>query len=181
MPLNGVSTFDLVLISKHILGITPFDSPYKYIAADVNKSGTVTAFDMVQVRQLILNIKTEFSQNDSWRFVDASHDFAASTTNPAAQNFAEFLDINQLSQDMTDVDFIGVKIGDINGNAAANSLLGAESRTTNGSLTFNVADRFVEAGETVTVDFTSANIAACLLYTSPSPRDATLSRMPSSA
>ena len=27
----------------------------------------------------------------------------------------------------------------------------------------------------------SANISACLLYTSPSPRDATLSRMPSSA
>ena len=27
-PLNGVSTFDLVLISKHILGITEFDNPY---------------------------------------------------------------------------------------------------------------------------------------------------------
>ena len=58
-PLNGVSTFDLVLISKHILGISAFDSPYKYIAADVNKSGTITAFDMVQLRQLILNINSE--------------------------------------------------------------------------------------------------------------------------
>ncbi len=163
-PLNGVSTFDLVLISKHILGITPFDSPYKYVAADVNKSGTVTAFDMVQVRQLILNIRTEFPQNDSWRFVDAKHDFAASTTNPAAQNFGEFMDISQLSSSMMDVDFVGIKIGDINGNAAANSLLGAESRTTTGALTFNVADRFVEAGETVTVDFTSANIAAAQGY-----------------
>ena len=33
------------------------------------------------------------------------------------------------------------------------------------------------AGETVL----SAELIACLLYTSPSPRDATLSRMPSSA
>jgi len=40
-PLNGVSTFDLVLISKHILGITKFDNPYQYIAADANKSDRV--------------------------------------------------------------------------------------------------------------------------------------------
>ena len=37
-----------------------------------------------------------------------------------------------------------------------------------------IGDRFLE-----TADPTSASI--CLLYTSPSPRDATLSRMPSSA
>ena len=36
----------------------------------------------------------------------------------------------------------------------------------------------VEAGATVAVD---GLIGYCLLYTSPSPRDATLSRMPSSA
>ena len=30
-------------------------------------------------------------------------------------------------------------------------------------------------------DLMAADVAACLLYTSPSPRDATLSRMPSSA
>ena len=163
-PLNGVSTFDLVLISKHILGITTFDSPYKYIAADVNKSGSITAFDMVQLRQLILNINTEFSNNDSWRFVDAEYDFSASTTNPAAQDFAEFKNINQLAANMMNIDFVGVKVGDINGSASANSLLGAESRTTNGTLNFNVTDRLVEAGETVTVDFTSANIATAQGY-----------------
>ena len=163
-PLNGVSTFDLVLISKHILGITTFDSPYKYIAADVNKSGTITAFDMVQLRQLILSINTEFSNNDSWRFVDAEYDFSASTTNPAAQDFAEFKNISQLAANMMNVDFVGVKIGDVNGNASANSLLGAESRTTNGTLNFNVTDRLVEAGETVTVDFTSADIATAQGY-----------------
>ena len=163
-PLNGVSTFDLVLISKHILGITPFDSPYKYIAADVNKSGTITAFDMVQLRQLILNINTEFSNNDSWRFVDADYDFSVATTNPAAQDFAEFKNVSQLATDMMNLDFVGVKIGDVNGSAAANSLLGAESRTTDGTLNFNVTDRLVEVGETVTVDFTSADIATAQGY-----------------
>ena len=149
--LNGVSTFDLVLISKHILGITRFDSPYKYIAADVNKSGTVTAFDMVQLRQLILNITSEFPANDSWRFVDAKHEFTES--NPANEAFDELYHINNHNEDMENMDFIGVKIGDVNGNAQANSLLGAESRNTVGTLTLTTADRLVEIGETVSLTF----------------------------
>ncbi len=156
-PLNGVSTFDLVLISKHILGLQTFDSPYKYIAADVNKSGSITAFDMVQLRQLILNVTSEFPNNTSWRFVDAKHEFTSA--NPAAENFAEFMSINDLDGAMSDVNFIAAKIGDVNGTASANSLLGAESRTVNGTLSLNATDRLVEAGQTVTVDFTSADIA----------------------
>ena len=46
---NGVSTFDLVLIQKHILGIEKLDSPYKVIAADVNNSESVTAIDLVEL------------------------------------------------------------------------------------------------------------------------------------
>ena len=161
-PLNGVSTFDLVLISKHILGISQFDTPYKYIAADVNKSGSITAFDMVQLRQLILNITSEFPNNDSWRFVEGGYEFTSA--NPAAESFNEFMSINNLSADMPNMDFTAVKIGDVNGNALANSLLGAESRTTNGTLNLNVTDRFVEAGQTVTVAFTAANIANATGY-----------------
>ena len=44
----------------------------------------------------------------------------------------------------------------------------------NGPVTFNGITRF-------TKDMITNNIKVCLLYTSPSPRDATLSRMPSSA
>ena len=161
-PLNGVSTFDLVLISKHILGLTPFDTPYKYIAADVNKSGTITAFDMVQLRQLILNITSEYPNNDSWRFVEGGYEFTSA--NPAAESFNEFLSINNLADDMPNLDFTAVKIGDVNGSALANNLLGAESRSTNGTLNLNVADRFVEAGQSVTVEFTSDNIASATGY-----------------
>ena len=46
--LNGVSTFDLVLISKHILGVQPLDTPYKMIAADVNNSKSITTLDLIQ-------------------------------------------------------------------------------------------------------------------------------------
>ena len=161
-PLNGVSTFDLVLISKHILGITPFDSPYKYIAADVNKSGSITAFDMVQLRQLILNITSEFPNNSSWRFVERDYEFTSA--NPAAESFNEFISINNLDHNMNNMDFTAVKVGDVNGNALANSLVASEARTTNGTLNINVADRFVEAGQTVTVDFAAADMAAVQGY-----------------
>jgi hypothetical protein len=55
-PLNGVTTYDLVLMSKHILGIEPLGSPYKMIAADANKSNSITTFDIVELRKLILGI-----------------------------------------------------------------------------------------------------------------------------
>ncbi|MBK9335867.1 MAG: hypothetical protein IPM98_04525 [Lewinellaceae bacterium] len=58
-PLNGVSTFDLVLINKHILGLEPLSTPFKMIAADANNSRSITTFDIVELRKLILGIYTE--------------------------------------------------------------------------------------------------------------------------
>jgi hypothetical protein len=156
--LNGVSTFDLVLISKHILGVTLLDSPYKLIAADANNSGTVTTFDMVEIRKLILFINTEFPNNTSWRFIDKSFTFA-NPANPFASYFPEVININNISADELNNNFYAVKIGDVNGSATAN-LLGAEDRNMNGQLVFNVDDVAVKAGETYTVNFTAQDFNA---------------------
>ena len=70
--LNGVSTFDLILISKHILGIDYLDSPYKIIAADIDKSGIVSTLDLIKLRKLILDIDDALPNgNKSWRFVQS--------------------------------------------------------------------------------------------------------------
>ncbi|MEP7269165.1 MAG: hypothetical protein ABI844_16210, partial [Saprospiraceae bacterium] len=45
-PMNGVSTLDLVLIQKHILGVQSLNTPYKIIAADVDHNNDVTAIDL---------------------------------------------------------------------------------------------------------------------------------------
>ena len=103
-----------------------------------------------------MNVTTEFPNNDSWRFIDAHHEFTSS--NPAAESFNGFYSINAVNEEMEDMDFVGVKIGDVNGNAQANSLLGAESRTTDGTFSLTSPDRFVEAGENVTVTFTAAEM-----------------------
>lgn len=56
--MEGVSTFDLVLISKHVLGIEPFLNPFQLIAADENNSGSVTTFDLNEIRRLLLGVKS---------------------------------------------------------------------------------------------------------------------------
>lgn len=151
-PLNGVSTFDLVLISKHILGVTPLGSPYKIIAADANKSGTVSTFDLVEIRKLILFINSDFPNNTSWRFVDKSFSFP-NPSNPFATAFPEVINLNDVTADMLNNNFVAIKIGDVNGSAAVNLLGAAQERTMVGDLVFNADDINVEAGNTYTVEF----------------------------
>jgi len=115
-PRNGVTTFDLVTISKHILNINTLDSPYKMIAADANNSGTITTLDLVQIRKLILFIDNEFSNNTSWRFVDGAYNFP-NASNPWAEVFPEVININNVTADQLSNNFVAVKIGDVNGSA----------------------------------------------------------------
>lgn len=115
--INGVSTFDLVLTSKHILGLEPLDSPWKMIAADANRSNSVTTFDIVETRKLILGIYTAYPGNTSWRFFPASATFP-NPANPFSGNLPpENISIQNLQADYTGGNFKGVKIGDTNNTA----------------------------------------------------------------
>lgn len=118
--LAGVSTFDIVQISKHILNLKPFDSPYKHIAADVNGSGTITTLDLIQLRRLVLNLHTELPNTSSWRFVRADYPFFY-PHRAEAEVFPTTFNLNNLTQDWPDADFIGIKMGDINESALLRS------------------------------------------------------------
>lgn len=115
-PLNGVSTFDLLLIIKHVLNTKKIENPYELIAADVNKSGSISILDMLQLRKIILGVDKEFKENKSWRFVDANFTFKKEASH---YQFPEIVNINDLNGS-AEVHFYGIKIGDINGNAVAN-------------------------------------------------------------
>jgi hypothetical protein len=149
-PLNGVTTFDLVLITRHILGVQLLDSPYKMIAADVNNSGTITTLDVIQLRRLILSIDDEFANNTSWRFVPAAYSFPVAT-NPWFESFPEVINVNDLSSGaLSDQDFIGVKIGDVNGSAVL-TLGAVEDRGGRGEYYLETEDRSFGSGEAVEV------------------------------
>jgi hypothetical protein len=148
-PLNGVTSFDLLLMTAHVLGTQPLTSPYKLIAADANRSGMVTTIDIIEVRKLILHITDHFQNNTSWRFVPKSYVFP-NPANPFTPAFPESLPLTA-GQQMPDADFVGIKIGDVNGNANPGFTGNGTEERTNAVLPFITEDRDVVAGEEITV------------------------------
>ena len=131
--LNGVSTADIVKIQKHILGISYLEDPYKIIAADVNNNKTITSSDISELRKLILGITTQFKNNGSWAFIDASYKFTTDMTSayrdevlkePYPRNYI----ISPFEKSMV-INFNGVKIGDLNETVNANLFNTASGRT----------------------------------------------------
>ena len=108
--LNGISTLDLILIQRHILGLDIFDDSRKYIAADINNDAKVSASDLVELRRLILGITEKFNNNGSWRFC----------TEIPLFNLNSKIEVNEKYQvsngqnDIINLNFTGIKVGDIN-------------------------------------------------------------------
>jgi len=158
-PLNGVTTYDIVLMQRHILGITPFDDPYLYFAADIDRSGEVNVIDVAELRRLILGSKDAFANNNSWRFIDMYHQFGHG--NPLNGNFNETYFVRNFNQALLDASFTAVKVGDLNSSATANSR-SAEVRSTGTPLAFLIEDRNFERGELITVPFMAADFESLL-------------------
>ena len=137
--LNGISTFDLVLISKHILGTALLDSPYKLIAADVNNSGSISTLDLIILRQNLLLQRSDFAGNTSWRFVPTAFSFP-DPQNPWSASFPEVINVNDL-QGKVQVDFVAIKVGDVN-NSALNDI----QQRSNHSLVLGIPNLQVDEG-----------------------------------
>ena len=152
-PLNGITTYDLVLLGQHLLEINTLESPYQLIAADVNNSGSVTALDMIALRRMILTIDTQFPNNDSWRFIDADYLFP-NAENPFLTTFPESHSINDLSNDLIK-DFIAVKTGDLNQSAIVNSLTAGDVREERSPWLLEMADQEIYRGQEYCVPITA--------------------------
>ncbi len=113
---DGVTTLSLINIQRHILFIQVLNSPYKIIAADANNNGVIATSDLISLQRLILNIDPQFP-NSSWRFLKADYQFT-DPTNPLAEDWPEYWTYPNVMQDYPDEDWIGIKIGDVVGNAS---------------------------------------------------------------
>ena len=151
---NGVSTLDLVLIQRHVLGIQKLNSPYKAIAADVNKDDKITAGDLVELRKLILGIVPEFQNNQSWRFVGKQHTFA-DANNPWP--FNEFITLENFSTSQMHNDFVAVKVGDVNQSASVNAHAENSEFRNAKVLRMTAMEQSYNAGDIVEVILTSDN------------------------
>jgi hypothetical protein len=175
-PLNGVNTLDLDLIAAHLDGTKPITSPYKLIAADANKSGAISALDLVQLRKLVLGTIAELPYNTSWRFIDRTFAFA-NPNDPFSGEIAETISLSSLRNSELANHFIAVKIGDVNEDAKTN-LQQVEDRSTNGTLFFDLEDRTVKAGQVVEVTFKAADRVPGYQFTLNTPNLEVLNIVP---
>ncbi|MCB9081466.1 MAG: hypothetical protein H6555_07130 [Lewinellaceae bacterium] len=111
----GTSTMDLILLNMHILGTRLLDSPYKIIAADVDGNGRVSIRDLAQLQRLVLGQISVLPENASWRFIPADYVFP-NPLDPFTPPFPESSTVSLLMNNLN-VDFIGVKVGDLNNSA----------------------------------------------------------------
>lgn len=125
-PLNGVTTYDLLLLNQHILGKKTLDSPYKFIAADINQNNIVTMTDYLLLKNLLLLNIDSFPNGKSWCFIPQSFTFPYFF--PVIPSFPESISINNLDKDQVNQNFIGVKLGDLNFSNNAENFTDPEER-----------------------------------------------------
>ena len=121
--LNGVTMFDVALLSRHLLGVESLASPYRMIGADVNHDGELDAADMLLTQRLILHITSAFPNNNSWRFILKNYVFV-DPTNPFSVDFPEIYRIPNLTTAISNGDFVAIKVGDINMSAGSVNIRG---------------------------------------------------------
>ncbi|MCO6476914.1 MAG: HYR domain-containing protein [Phaeodactylibacter sp.] len=145
---DGLSNIDLILLAMHVMGYDTLETPYQYIAADLDRSGTVDMDDFNRLNRVLLGLDTEFPDSINWRFVPKAFIFPAE--NPLDTVFPEELVIGSLSQNRDDADFIAIKLGDLDASliAPADSILG---RSAFSPFVMQAQDQYLHAGESVEV------------------------------
>ena len=110
--LNGVSTLDLVLTQRHIIGQQLLDDECKIEAADMNNDNAITARDLITSRKLILGIYSSLPQSSSWRFNIESVQGSGFAYVPQTElTFAKSL------FPLTELTIRAIKVGDVNNSA----------------------------------------------------------------
>ena len=161
---NGVTTLDLIELNQYLLGKKEWHSNYKKIAADADNSQSVTTLDLLELRRLILGDLKRLRQNTSWRFIDRNFEFPDST-NPWLQPFPENREVTMHEEREMVVDFIGIKIGDLNESVVPNRIVPpVEERSNIGTGFFDIVleDRVLEAGQNHRITFSSDQLGQIL-------------------
>ena len=154
----GVTPYDLVLISRHILNFEPFTSFYQTLAADVNRSHTITTFDIVEIRKTLLGIVDTFPAVPVWQFLRPVPDPSDLIAFPFLKDTFLLNYSNLVGEtSATGFNFIGVKSGDID---RTTSFTGDELEERNGEpFVLTTADKWLEAGTEFSVPIHLSGVA----------------------
>ena len=141
--LQQVKISDVVKISTVILGTSTFESPYDYLAADVDQSRGLNVLDMVAIQRVILGLDDMFATNEAWGFIPAN----VSVNDPYATAFPNVLNANDFQANILDADFVAFAYGNVTGSGRTNT-------------TIVIEDVMLMAGQTHTMIIGADDLAA---------------------
>jgi large repetitive protein len=150
---QGISTFDIVLIQRHILQVELLNSPYEKIAADVNDNGIIEIGDIIQLRRIILQLDPLFldpfsglPNNTSWKFVlPGLVDLFPSS--PFLPPYNTVLAFSNLNSNINNASWIAVKIGDVNNSSNPVNMNEFPVSYNRNPWIWEVEDAYIKAGE----------------------------------
>jgi hypothetical protein len=111
-PAAGLSTADIVLIRRHVLGIANITDPYKLIAADANGSATITTADISALRKLILGT-TNALPGPMWTLLPSNFIFQNPLQPWNPPNYRQYY---RVAGSFTGQHFVAIKAGDVDGS-----------------------------------------------------------------
>ena len=164
--LNGVTAQDLSVIQRHIANIERMSSDYDKLASDANRDGKINVLDILALRKLLLGDYLELPQNTSWVMVPARYTFPGISDLQLPDNIYDQtgITLSSVSNSTYDNDFIGVKIGDVDGDAIPNSSVKSIDRKEEQPLRLNMINQSFEKGEMVEIPVTADNFIELTAY-----------------
>lgn len=160
---SRINVGDLLFIQAHAAPPPvqiPFTSPYQWLAGDINGDKVVNIIDYALVQAYIVNNPPSSGQFNfspappDWKFVPKSYMFpAGNPLNPAPP---ASISHNAIAAAFLDDDFIGVLMGDVNGDVMP-TFTGNTGADFSQTLKFRINERSVQEDETVTVAFKASD------------------------
>lgn len=163
---TGVNTLDALLVAGQLDNIMPLLSPYKIMAADVNKSNSLDADDVTNIVKMSLGVQNEFPNNTAWLFVPHSYVFP-NPLNPWAANVPNSTTFCLSGNPNVDPNFVAVKTGDVDGSVNPDNLSPATTDDRQESVYFQTSEKTFAAGQELRVDIITPDLAhlAALQFT----------------
>ncbi len=143
-PTAGLSTLDMILVQRHLLGIEKFDSPYKIIASDINRDRRLSSLDLLHMRRALLRLDSDFDHHPSWRFINDQQYFRDQRFPMEEELPKDFF----VTYDNPILDLVAIKIGDVNGSVELSNDHLSASRSVVSLVT---TDKKISENEEVTV------------------------------
>lgn len=115
---NGATVADFMHIRNHILGVGPLGTPGQQFAADVNRSGSITTFDIAALQNLLLGLADTLPKNIAWQAFSSTYEFPNPNNPFGSGGCAGYSYVPSLLADTTLM--IACKVGDVDGDAGLN-------------------------------------------------------------